>query len=87
VPAEAELVKPHMDPQASPLVRFANAETKALNRKQEADVVDAMGVDRQVIKPPPPQCRRCAAPQPHCIRASECQLQDAAVASPHQAQD
>jgi hypothetical protein len=38
VPAEVELVKPHMDPQASPLVRFANAETKALNQKQEADV-------------------------------------------------
>jgi aminocarboxymuconate-semialdehyde decarboxylase len=70
VPAEVELVKPHMDPQASPLVRFANAETKALNQKQEADVVvrggldkrladlDTMGVDMQVIKPPPPQCPR-----------------------------
>jgi hypothetical protein len=41
-----------------------------LNHKQEADVVvrggldkrladlDAMGVDMQVIKPPPPQCPR-----------------------------
>ena len=47
---------------------FANAETKALNQKQEADIgaragleqrladLDAMGVDMQVIKPPPPQC-------------------------------
>ena len=55
-------------PGANPLVRFANAETKALNQKQEADIVarggldrrladlDAMGVDMQVIKPPPPQC-------------------------------
>ena len=49
-------------------MRFANAETKALNQKQEADIVarasldqrladlDAMGLDMQVIKPPPPQC-------------------------------
>jgi aminocarboxymuconate-semialdehyde decarboxylase len=68
VPRAAELVKPHLDPQASPLARFTNAETKALNEKQETDVVarrglgtrladlDAMGVDMQVIKPPPPQC-------------------------------
>src|SRR5262249_23931144 len=48
--------------------RFTNAETKALNEKQEADLaarrgserrladLDTMGVDMQVIKPPPPQC-------------------------------
>jgi aminocarboxymuconate-semialdehyde decarboxylase len=50
------------------LAHFANAETKALNQKQEADIratagvdrrladLDAMGVDMQVIAPPPPQC-------------------------------
>jgi aminocarboxymuconate-semialdehyde decarboxylase len=63
----AELVEPHVAA-ATPLARFANAETKALNRKQESDVagragmeqrladLDAMGIDMQVIKPPPPQC-------------------------------
>jgi aminocarboxymuconate-semialdehyde decarboxylase len=64
----AELVKPHLDPASNPLARFANPETKALNQKQEADIggragleqrladLDAMGLDMQVIKPPPPQC-------------------------------
>jgi len=68
VPRAAEFVRPHLAAEASPLVRFANLETKALNQKQEADIVarasleqrladlDAMGVDLQVIKPPPPQC-------------------------------
>ncbi len=68
IPRAAAFVKPHLDPLASPLARFANAETKALNQKQEADVgsraglqqrladLDAMGLDMQVIKPPPPQC-------------------------------
>jgi aminocarboxymuconate-semialdehyde decarboxylase len=68
VPRAAELVKPHLAPAWNPLVLFANAETKARNQKQEADIgaragleqrladLDAMGVDMQVIKPPPPQC-------------------------------
>ena len=68
VPAAAELVKPHLDRQASPLARFADAQTRALNEKQQADIaargglerrladLDAMGLDMQVIKPPPPQC-------------------------------
>jgi len=68
VPRASEFVKPHLSAMASPLVRFANAETKELNQKQEADIVarasleqrladlDAMGLDVQVIKPPPPQC-------------------------------
>jgi aminocarboxymuconate-semialdehyde decarboxylase len=68
VPRAAEFVKPHLAPDAMPLVAFADAPTRALNRKQEADIVarasldrrladlDAMGLDMQVIKPPPPQC-------------------------------
>jgi aminocarboxymuconate-semialdehyde decarboxylase len=64
----SEFVKPHLSATASPLVRFANAETRELNQKQEADIIaragldqrladlDAMGLDLQVIKPPPPQC-------------------------------
>ena len=68
VPRAAEFVKPHLAPDAMPLVTFADAPTRALNQKQEADIVarasleqrladmDAMGLDMQVILPPPPQC-------------------------------
>ena len=68
VPRAAEFVKPHLAATASPLVAFADPATRALSQKQEADIVargglekrladlDAMGLDMQVIKPPPPQC-------------------------------
>jgi aminocarboxymuconate-semialdehyde decarboxylase len=68
VPRAAEFVKPHLAPDAMPLVTFADAPTRALNQKQEADIVaragleqrladmDAMGLDMQVVLPPPPQC-------------------------------
>jgi aminocarboxymuconate-semialdehyde decarboxylase len=68
VPRAAELVKPHLAQDATPLARFADAATRALNQKQEADIVarasleqrladmDAMGLDVQVVLPPPPQC-------------------------------
>ena len=68
VPRAAELVKPHLQAASMPLVAFADAATRSLNQKQEADIVarssldqrladlDAMGLDMQVVKPPPPQC-------------------------------
>ena len=68
VPEAAKFVEPHLDWSTIPLAHFANAETKALNQKQEADIratagadrrladLDAMGVDVQMIAPPPPQC-------------------------------
>ena len=69
VPRAAELVAPHVDLSLVPLAHFATADTKALNRKQEADRrgnmtdihvriadMDAAGIDMQVIMPPPPQC-------------------------------
>jgi aminocarboxymuconate-semialdehyde decarboxylase len=69
VPAAAAFVKPHLDPMTNPLVLHATAETRALNQKQEADIreritshdrrlteLDAMGVDFQLVMPPPPQC-------------------------------
>lgn len=68
VPRAAEFVRPHLAPTAMPLVEFADAATRALNQKQEADIaarstlgrrladLDAMGLDVQIIKPPPPQC-------------------------------
>jgi len=69
VPAAAALVKPHLDPAKNPLVNFATPETRALNQKQEEDIreritgydrrladLDAMGIDFQLVMPPPPQC-------------------------------
>jgi aminocarboxymuconate-semialdehyde decarboxylase len=69
VPAAAAFVKPHLDPMANPLVLYATPETRALNQKQEEDVreritrhdrrlteLDAMGIDFQLVMPPPPQC-------------------------------
>jgi aminocarboxymuconate-semialdehyde decarboxylase len=68
VPRAAAFVKPHLSPDAMPLVTFADAHTRALNQKQETDILtrsgldqrladlDAMGLDMQIIKPPPPQC-------------------------------
>ena len=68
VPRAAEFVRPHLAADANPLVTFADAATRALNEKQEGDLkarapldkrladLDAMGIDLQIVKPPPPQC-------------------------------
>ena len=69
VPRAAELTAPHIDLSTVPLAHFATENTKALNRKQDADRkpnmvdidvrradMDAAGVDMQVIMPPPGQC-------------------------------
>jgi len=68
VPAAAQLVGPHLDWASIPAVHFADAETRALTQKQEADIrprmnhdrrladLDAMGIDIQMVAPPPPQC-------------------------------
>jgi aminocarboxymuconate-semialdehyde decarboxylase len=69
VPAAAAFVKPHLDLAKNPLVNFATPETRALNQKQEEDIreritghdrrladLDVMGIDFQLVMPPPPQC-------------------------------
>jgi aminocarboxymuconate-semialdehyde decarboxylase len=69
VPQAAAFVKPHLDWSTIPLAHFASPETKALSAKQEHDIrtritgyderladLDAMGIDLQVVMPPPPQC-------------------------------
>jgi aminocarboxymuconate-semialdehyde decarboxylase len=69
VPEAAALVKPHLDPATMPLAHFADAATKALSAKQEEDIraritgydmrlaeMDGMGLDMQLIMPPPNQC-------------------------------
>ena len=69
VPQAAAFVKPHLDWSTIPLAHFATPETKALSAKQEDDIrsritghderladLDAMGIDMQLVMPPPPQC-------------------------------
>jgi aminocarboxymuconate-semialdehyde decarboxylase len=69
VPAAAAFVKPHLDWSTVPLAHFASPETKALSAKQEEDIrsritgyderladLDKMGLDMQLVMPPPPQC-------------------------------
>jgi aminocarboxymuconate-semialdehyde decarboxylase len=69
VPEAAQFVKPHLDFGSMPLVKFATTDTRALNRRQDTDRtsrmtkyderiadLDEMGIDLQVVKPPPPQC-------------------------------
>ena len=69
IPEAAAFVKPHLDPATVPLAHFADAGTKALNQKQEEDIraritayderladMDAMGIDMQLVLPPPNQC-------------------------------
>ncbi len=70
VPRAAEFIKPHLDLSTIPLAHFASTDTKELNAKQEADIrsriagnyderfrdMDQMGVDMQLVMPPPPQC-------------------------------
>lgn len=69
VPRAFEFVKPHLDLATIPLAHFSTPETKALNQQQDADRtprmvgyderladLDAMGIDLQLVMPPPPQC-------------------------------
>jgi aminocarboxymuconate-semialdehyde decarboxylase len=69
VPQAMAFAKPHLDMANLGLAEFANAESKALLAKQEADIatritayddrladLDAMGLDLQLVMPPPNQC-------------------------------
>jgi aminocarboxymuconate-semialdehyde decarboxylase len=69
IPQAAAFVAPHLDISTIPLAHYSSAETKAVNAKQDADlkskitesdarlaVLDAMGLDMQLVMPPPPQC-------------------------------
>jgi aminocarboxymuconate-semialdehyde decarboxylase len=69
IPLAAAFVKPYLDISTIALAHFANAETRALNQKQEEDIrsritgydqrladLDAMGIDLQLVMPPPNQC-------------------------------
>ena len=50
VPEAAKFVEPYLDWSTIPLAHFANAETKALNQKQEADIRATRSEERRVGK-------------------------------------
>lgn len=69
VSAAAALTQAYTDTARAPLAEFATNETRALNRRQDADRrpnlldmdtrladMDQAGIDIQVVMPPPPQC-------------------------------
>jgi aminocarboxymuconate-semialdehyde decarboxylase len=69
VPQAGAFVAPHLDMSTIALVHFADAQTRALSSKQEDDIraritgyderladLDAMGIDLQLVMPPPNQC-------------------------------
>ncbi|MSO68006.1 MAG: amidohydrolase [Pseudolabrys sp.] len=74
VPEAGQFIKPYLDVSTIPLAHFASAETKEINTKQEGDIrgcmtgyderfaiMDKMGVDQQLVMPPPPQCYHTVA--------------------------
>lgn len=82
VPEAAAYVAPHLNLHEIAMVRHSNDETRAINQKQDADrktamsdledrlkVLDKMGIDFQVVAPPPFQCYY-QVPVEHAVKAS-----------------
>jgi aminocarboxymuconate-semialdehyde decarboxylase len=82
VPEAAEYAKPHVVPNDIPMVRHSNALNREVNAQQEADrkvamvdvedrmkVLDAQGIDIQVVAPVPVQCYY-SIPLEHAVKAS-----------------
>ena len=82
VPEAAEYMGPHLDFGRIAMVKHANDETRAINQQQDKDrtvamtdiddrmaVLDAMGIDMQVVAPPPFQCYY-QSPLEHCVKGS-----------------
>lgn len=82
VPEAAVFMEPHVDIMEIAMIKHANQETRSINAQQESDraraitdfddrmaVLDAMGIDIQVVAPPPPQCYY-ASPLEACVTAS-----------------
>jgi len=80
VPRAAEFIKPYLDLSTLPRTHFASAETKEVNAKQDADIrsritgnyderftdMDKMGVDAQLVLPPPAQLPQAGLPRGLC---------------------
>ena len=70
IPAAAKYMAPHFDPKRIAMVKHSNDETNMVNGQQEKDrgpvamqdiedrmkVLDAQGINMQIVAPPPPQC-------------------------------
>ncbi len=69
IPAAGKIAGPHMKPELQPLGFYSDDPTKAVNAKQDGDIparingesvriddLDRMGLDKQLIMPPPGQC-------------------------------
>lgn len=82
IPAAWDYMLPHFDPTKIAMVMYSNDATKALNMKQDKDrteamvdrddrvaVLDAQGIDVQVVAPIPFQCFY-QSPAEHCVAAS-----------------
>lgn len=82
VPEAAAYIAPHMVLSDVAMVRHSNDETKGINITQDADrkvamvdmddrlaVLDAMGIDFQVVAPPPFQCYY-SLPLEHAVKGS-----------------
>ena len=84
IPEANAYMAPHVDPMRIAMVKHANDETRAVNLKQDQDrmpvamadladriaVLDAQGIDKQVVAPPPPQCYY-QSPVEHAIKGSQ----------------
>jgi aminocarboxymuconate-semialdehyde decarboxylase len=70
IPAAAQYMLPHVNPALIAMTQHANAQTNMINTQQEKDrgpvamqdiddrmkVLDAQGINMQIVAPPPPQC-------------------------------
>ncbi len=84
IPEANAYMADHVDMMRIAMVKHANDETRALNMKQEKDrgpvamadhadrikVLDAQGIDMQVVAPPPPQCYY-QSPADHALKGSQ----------------
>ena len=83
IPAAWEHMTPYFDASKIAMVKYSNDETRALNMKQDKDrteamkdrddrirVLDAMGIDMQVVAPIPFQCWY-QSPDEHCVKGSQ----------------
>lgn len=80
----AQYMAPHVDPSRIAMVKYANDETNAINNQQEKDrgpvamqdvedrlrVLDAQGINMQLVAPPPPQCYY-QSPVEHALKGSQ----------------
>lgn len=82
IPSAWDYMMPHFDASKIAMVRHSNDETRAINMKQDRDrqgamtdredrlrVLDAMGIDLQVVAPIPFQCWY-QSPDEHCVKGS-----------------